>query len=85
MHPNLHNLKCTDCGEILAYGLQPFHVKNPRCYLCMCSFTEIAMLFNATQFPDLDYVFEMTHEGTHDAPAVRSKCRKTIDRLKNEL
>lgn len=44
----LHTIKCSQCGEPIAYTLTPYAIDNPHCFLCMLSFLELAELLNGT-------------------------------------
>lgn len=79
---NIYTSNCTDCNEILAYGLQPFKEESSRCFTCMCTFTELAMLLHAENLPDIYDVYTTSHEGSQDAQAIRIKSMKVIKHLK---
>ena len=82
MQNKIHTINCIDCNEVLAFTLNANQqCKNPRCFTCMCTFTELAGLLHATNLPDIQDTYNALHNGSQDAQTIRIKCMKTIKEL----
>jgi len=83
----VHTLRCTECGQTLAYSIEPLTLPTPKatqlCYLCMHNLCDMGAILHATRIPteqDL-YIADSCTKGTWQ---ICAKWRNAIIQVKEK-
>ncbi len=82
----LHSIRCTECGTVLAYSIQPLPETSCMCQICTENFCKVVELFAIPNLPRLSDLYPLTKfNGNVGEFGIRHKWNMAVEENVNYL